>query len=298
MQGQTSFLQIKTRTSILFRNWHVENPKSVVCLVHDLGSHSGTFTYLVESLTKKGNAFCAIDLIGHGQSTGTRGHLNSYKMVFEEIELLLQKTREIYNDTPIVLYGQGAGGNMVLNYYFSKKIDIQGIIISSPWFKLHNPPLKIVVTLARMFQFIFPKFTCDSGYSVEKLSRDNEYLHIASKDPYRHNKISCKFFLQAFNHGKKISVQGYRLNKPMLLLHGSGDKITSYKASVEFSRNTGNFTEFKSFPNGYHELHNDIVREEVFEAVNQWIDKEVVKRKSGSDKKQGEGKNEKKSQKQ
>lgn len=277
MQAKTGFLQI-LKKSLYYRHWDHKDAQAVVCFLHDLGSHSGSFQFLAESLNSQNIASYALDLYGHGQTSGKRGHLHSFPKLYKVIEAMITEVKALYPGKPLIFYGQGLGATIALSYYFSKKIHIQGIIASSPWFKLTDPPFKFIVTLGEIFHYIAPRLSFKSGFSADKLSQDTSIRAAIANDSLRHNKISCRTFILSYFQGKKIAVQGYRISKPMLLLHGDQDKITSHKASVEFARNTGQYTKFISIPNGFHELHNDIVRNDIVEIVNQWIKKEVIKK--------------------
>ena len=59
-------------------------------------------------------------------------------------------------------------------------------------------------------------------------------------------------------------------------MHGTGDRLTSYKASEEFSNNSPGKVELQLFENAYHELHNDINKNEVLENMMKWIDKNIT----------------------
>ena len=60
----------------------------------------------------------------------------------------------------------------------------------------------------------------------------------------------------------------------MLVCHGTGDKITSYKASEEFANNSKDI-DLELFKDGYHELHYDFCRDELIESVITWLDSKV-----------------------
>jgi alpha-beta hydrolase superfamily lysophospholipase len=55
-----------------------------------------------------------------------------------------------------------------------------------------------------------------------------------------------------------------------LLLHGSDDMITSPAGSKEFAAKT-NLVDFKIWEGGFHELHNEPFKEEVFKYILNWI---------------------------
>ena len=276
MLSKTYFLTIKGEKSILFRQWDVQAPKACVCLLHGLGNHSLSFQSLADSLLENKISVCAIDWYGHGESYGRRGHLNSFEIVYKELDMFLAEVDKLYPNIPKILYGHGLGGNIILDYYLTHKLRIQGLIISAPWFKLSNPPVKIVISLSNILRFILPKMAIKIYSNLLDFTRDEvEYTKLL-KDSLVHNKISFKLYFLASTIGKRAIGRGYRINKPMLLMHGTGDNITSHKASIDFSRNTGHFTLFKSWPEAFHDLHNDVNRNEIFSYVNKWIKDKIL----------------------
>ena len=58
-------------------------------------------------------------------------------------------------------------------------------------------------------------------------------------------------------------------------MHGTKDNITSCKATREFVRNSSNKTSFIEWEGCYHELHNDLDKEMVFEALLAWLNNQV-----------------------
>ena len=62
---------------------------------------------------------------------------------------------------------------------------------------------------------------------------------------------------------------------PLLLLHGTGDKIISSKATKAFfGRLAGDVTHHE-WPGLYHELHNEKEQKEVFEYTFTWMKKHL-----------------------
>jgi alpha-beta hydrolase superfamily lysophospholipase len=60
------------------------------------------------------------------------------------------------------------------------------------------------------------------------------------------------------------------LKIPVLILHGSDDMITSPEGSREFAGKT-NMVKLKIWDGGYHELHNEPFKDEVFKYIIDWI---------------------------
>jgi alpha-beta hydrolase superfamily lysophospholipase len=65
------------------------------------------------------------------------------------------------------------------------------------------------------------------------------------------------------------------LKVPLLLLHGTDDHICSPEGSREFASKTG-LAELKLWEGGYHELHNDLFRDEVSNYIISWINSRLA----------------------
>ena len=66
------------------------------------------------------------------------------------------------------------------------------------------------------------------------------------------------------------------LKIPTLLIHGSDDLISSPEGSREFAEKSDK-VELKIWEGGYHELHNEPFKEDVFRYIMNWINNIPVK---------------------
>ena len=79
----------KKAVEIFFQSWCVKQPKAIVVIAHGFGEHSGRYSNLIEKLKGKKISLYSIDLRGHGNSGGQRGHVidfMDYIFVFYIIE--------------------------------------------------------------------------------------------------------------------------------------------------------------------------------------------------------------------
>lgn len=90
--------------------------------------------------------------------------------------------------------------------------------------------------------------------------------------PLVHDRISVKLFKQCYHAGLKASMSIYKINSPMLIMHGSEDNITCCNASRKFVQNASSKTTFVEWENCYHELHNDLDKQDVFNTLKKWLD--------------------------
>jgi alpha-beta hydrolase superfamily lysophospholipase len=255
-----------------------ENPKAVINLIHGFGEYSERYGYWAKKFTEKGYVVHAIDYRGHGRSEGKRGHINKFDDFLNDVDVLINESKKRYPNLPQFIYGHSLGGNIVTNYVLTRNNDFKGAVFSSPWYKLSFSPSSIMLVLARMMNKIYPKFTQNSDLDVKGLSHDKKIVDAYIADPLIHEKISARMFFEIYNAGDWVLKNTDLLNIPALIQHGSGDKITSHKASKEFAEKAialGKDVVYKEWPGLYHELHNELEKDVIFEFVVSWIEKEL-----------------------
>ncbi len=255
--------------------WQPTAVKSVVVLVHGMGEHATRYAdYVIPQLTQNGFGVIAFDQFGHGKTKGKRGHCPSFEAVLESVDQVIEKAKSVFGDLPLFLYGHSMGGNVVINYSLRKEYNIKGIIASSPFLKLAFTPPAWKMTLGKIMQKIAPSITLGNELDANDVSRDKIEIEKYINDPLVHDKVSPNFSLTFIETGKWAIENAHKLQTPMFLIHGSGDKIIDYKGSVEFSGNSQKATH-KIYENGYHELHNDICKEEVVSDIISWLDAQI-----------------------
>jgi alpha-beta hydrolase superfamily lysophospholipase len=247
-----------------------EEIRAVVVLVHGLGDHIQRFEYWSDLFCQEGVAFTGVDLPGHGRSGGKRGHIESYRLLDEMINILLDSCRKTFPGIPLYLYGHSLGGGIVLNYIVKNNPRIKGAIVTSPWLKLSFEPPKSKVILASIMKNIMPGLVQPSGLNISYISHDPAVIERYKNDPLVHDRISVSLFDGAMKAAKNSLENAAQLKVPLLLLHGSDDQITSPEGSREFSQKSGK-TDLKIWPGGYHELHNEPFKDEVFKYIINWI---------------------------
>ncbi|MBT3337319.1 MAG: alpha/beta hydrolase [Anaerolineae bacterium] len=247
-------------------------PKAVICLVHGHGEHIERYEHLAAFLNNANYAVIGFDHRGHGQSDGTRGHAPSYDMLLDDIEVFLAEVAEYYPSLPRFIYGHSMGGNLVLNYSLRRKPDVKGVIATGSWIKLAFEPPAIQVFLGKTMNKIFPAFIQASGLETSALSRDPEVIRAYEEDSLVHDKISARLFVGMYESGLWALEHANDFPLPLLLMHGSDDRITSAEASREFSEKAPDKVALKIWDGFYHEIHNEPKQKEVFKTILDWLE--------------------------
>ena len=259
-------------------HWPVEKPDYVVCLVHGIGEYAGRYERVTAAMNEKNIAVVSMDLRGHGLTFGKRGHCAPRKDVLMDIDDLIAYAQEQYPGVPLILYGHSMGGNITMDYRKrgNKNSDLKGFIVSAPWVelvrKVSGPMYVTVKSLAK----IIPQMTISSGVSEKDLGNAKS-VGSYNDNPLIHKRISLECAVDGFITGElmaegKLQDNGGAKGLPMLLMHGTDDKI----CSVNGSRNVAAVEncEYIEWPGLFHEIHNgggDSAGDEVIQKMLDWI---------------------------
>jgi len=251
-----------------------QNSRANIIFVHGLGEHIGRYVEWAEMLNKEGIGFTGVDLPGHGKSDGARGNIKSNFLTDEMIGILIDGIKNTFPGNAVLLYGHSLGGGIVLDYILRKAPEIKGAIVTSPWLKLSFQPSKFKIGLATVMKNILPDLVQPSGLVVDHISHDTTVVEKYKSDPLVHDKISVSLFHNAMSAGVSSLKNASRLNIPLLMMHGGEDRICSPEGSSEFASKTS-LAELKIWDGGYHELHNELFRNEVFDWLISWVNKTI-----------------------
>jgi len=258
---------------IFAEGWTPDNsgPRAVICLVHGIGEHIHRYLHVAEAFTREGFSLFGADLRGHGRSEGPKGHFPSIEVVLRDIDLLLAEALKRFPGVPLFLYGHSLGGILVLNYGLKVNPRVRGVISTSPPLHTSLEEQKVKVLAAKAFGSLIPSFTIPNGIDVSALSHDPEVAKLYTRDPLVHNRLSFGFGKIMLGVSKWTLDHSSEFPLPLLLLHGKSDTISYSSSSVEFAAALKNNCKVVIWENGYHELHNETFREEVFKVMTDWI---------------------------
>ncbi len=277
-------LQSKDGLLLFAQEWSPEHSQAVICLVHGLGEHSSRYAHVAVRLNQSGYAVLTFDLRGHGKSGGERGYAPSFEALMDDIHLLLDEADRRYPGLPRFLYGHSLGGILVLNYTLRRHPDLAGVVATSSGLRTALEQQKGKIALAKFLGSIMPKQSLSSGLDASTISRDAEVVKKYVNDPLVHDKMTfgmAKALMEsiswAFAHASEFPV-------PLLLVHGTADKLAFASGSQEFAGLVHGDCTLKLWDGLYHETHNEPEKEKVLDYMIGWLEshKETVKQSAGS----------------
>ena len=123
---------------------------------------------------------------------------------------------------------------------------------------------------------ILPGFSQPSGLETPALSQDKSVVEAYENDPLVHDKISAKLFLSTYEAANWALEHASEFPLPLLMFHGTGDRICGVEGTREFAEAAFQKTEANYFDGWYHETHNETDKAVIFETIITWLDSQLA----------------------
>ncbi|MFN0014905.1 MAG: lysophospholipase [Saprospiraceae bacterium] len=253
-------------------HWPEKKPWAAITLVHGQGEHIGRYDHVGCWFNDRGVAVLGYDHQGYGQSGGKRGHAKGLNVLLDDIVQAVGQTQERYPNAHHFLYGHSMGGNLVLNYLLRRRpTGLTGIVATAPWIRLAFPAPMLKILAGRLLSRLTPSLCLPNDLAVHFLSRDPAVVEAYQNDPLVHNRLSVAAGIQLLDGAIWLDSYSGETPLPLLLHHGSSDRITSAAATRELAERLSNKAVFRQWPGLYHEIHNEPEQEQVFQATLDWM---------------------------
>jgi alpha-beta hydrolase superfamily lysophospholipase len=108
--------------------------------------------------------------------------------------------------------------------------------------------------------------------NYEDLSRDRNFIESFKSDTLIHRKVSVGLYLQCSKAAQRLLKNPQVLQTPTLLVHGTGDKVTSHLGSRQFADAAPtDLLTYVEIPDGRHVLLQDDCKAEVWLTIDTWL---------------------------
>ncbi|CAN5543492.1 alpha/beta hydrolase [soil metagenome] len=270
--------------TIHYHVWKSGAPKAVVLIVHGIGEYATRYEALAQSLVAAGYAAYGIDYRGHG-ATGIhqydgdltklgRPGAGGIRAAIRGIRQLRDIAHKDFPKAPIVLLGHSMGslfGQRMLN---ERSDDFDAVIFSGTAYR----------TLRHMNSGDLAKrHRVPGGNGHEWLSRDPAVAEAFKVDPLTFDAKVAKLF--GIADGLRLLGRPRKLDRdiPMLIMIGSDDPLggpRSVELLAKAYRERGGLTDVTVtvYPDGRHEMFNELNQADVRKDVVAWLDSHIPAR--------------------
>jgi alpha-beta hydrolase superfamily lysophospholipase len=267
------FIESAGGGKVAYRAWPHAGAAITFAVVHGLGEHAGRYDRFARGMAARHMGTFAVDLQGHGQSPGQRGHVDSWSQWTDEVAGFVEHVASLVQGE-VVPVGHSFGGATLLSTVLAGKLPNTGrFIVSSPALKVKVavPAWKIKVGTAA--SKLLPRLALDNEVDPKLLSRNPEVVEAYRTDPLVHSKISSRLYTEWLTATTQILDRAGEIKVPFLILAGTDDGLIDPEGSKQLHRKAPAMSELQLLQGRYHEPFNDRDNEEVFTLINNWLAK-------------------------
>jgi alpha-beta hydrolase superfamily lysophospholipase len=256
---------------IFTRQWEPQGePRANLVICHGFNAHSGQYVRAAEDFASRGLAVTALDLRGRGKSEGERFYVESIDEYVSDLGLAIEHGRSRHADLPVFLLGHSAGGLTSVSYALDYQDRIDGLICEDFAFRVFAP--NFALKLLEGASHLVPHAHVLT-LKMEDFSRDPEWVAQLNADPLTRDEVQPVQTVAALARaGERLEREFARITVPLLILHGTADKVTRPDGSEQFHREAGSSDKaLRLYEGHYHDLLNDLGREQVMADIADWI---------------------------
>lgn len=264
--------QEKTQQGRYFRTWKVDQPVGAIVLIHGLGEHCQRYDHVAAALNKAKFSVYSMDLPGHGQSEGLRGHIDSFNEYSDSTLILLHKAEQELPQVPKFLIGHSMGGLIATQFLLEYQDRFRGAILSGPAIQSPQEPPAWQIAVIKSVAQIFPKAKM-LALDATGISKDPEVVEKYMNDPLiSQEKLSARFLVAMTGAMNEVKARCNEITLPLLLMHGSLDPMTSPEGTDFLYQNSKSSDKEKHIWDGLlHEIFNEPEKDKVLTLMVDWL---------------------------
>ena len=256
---------------LLGRKWQATRPRAVLCYLHGMGDHSGTFAALGERLSEAGITCYAHDHRGFGGSGGPRGDVGSLDTLVGDASLVLHRARDENPTLPTFIAGLSMGGALALRLA-AREPRVAGVIALAPGLKLRHPPSPGMLARVLWSLLVSPARRIASPFPVTWTTNNPEALAAIQADPQWLRVFTARFYWATLQSSRRLWPELQKVRVPSLFVVAGEDRVVDNRAvRAGFGLVPCPDKTYRQINGAWHNLVVDPLREEVAAAVRDWI---------------------------
>jgi alpha-beta hydrolase superfamily lysophospholipase len=245
-------------------------PRARVVLVHGYAEHVGRYPHVIDALNGAGFDCHALDLRGHGQSEGVRGHVLRFQDYLDDLDLFVAELPQ--DGLPRFVVGHSLGGLLALRYVLHRPEAFAALAVSSPYLNLATDVPWLQEAVANAASHLAPTLLTKSPIDAKALSHDPAVVEAYIVDPLVFKTFNARWFFQVREAQEEILKRAGEIRLPTLMLIGSADPIAQPGRSRQvFERLASSDKRLEVYDGFLHEVLNEVGRERVVRDLVEWL---------------------------
>ena len=305
--SEFTFLSSDGQTALSAREYLPEgDPVGIVQIVHGIAEHIARYDAFAAFLAEHGYIVVLHDQLGHGKSAPDEAHLgffseeNGWEKAVQDIRSLHDKTAAKYPGKPYFIFGHSMGSFLLRTYLYMYPGELSGAIISGTGWQ-PEAALRAGLALCRLEQLRIGETGCskllkelmfgayNKKFRPNRTPNDWICSDPAVVDAYTNDEL-CGFdatvgltrdMLTGISmNQKKENLAKMDKELPVLFISGMQDPVGAMGEGVlacidAFKRAGIRHVTIRLYPEGRHEMLNEVNRTEVYADILSWLEQRI-----------------------
>src|ERR1700744_247957 len=247
-------------------------PRAVVVLSHGLGEYARRYDHVAQRFAEAGLATYALDHRGHGRSGGKRVLVRDISEYTADFDTLVKIATREHPGVKCIVLGHSMGGGIVFAYGVERPDNYDLMVLSGPAVAAQDQVSPLLAFAAKILGVLVPWLPVQE-LDVDAISRDPAVVAAYKADPLvYHGKVPTGVGRALLQVGETMPERAPALSAPLLVVHGSDDRLIPVAGSHRLVENVGSTdVGLKGYPGLYHDVFNEPERDRVLDDVVSWI---------------------------
>lgn len=248
-----------------------------IFLFHDLCQYSGSYKNFVEWLLVHipKITIYTLDYVGHGQSSGTRGHFDEFEILVKDQFQFIEKV-DMDSEQIITFLGHGLGGLVTLEMY------------NKYGTSLTRKPNKLILSnFILQFDHLIFKFGLKNRHLLNQLTKNMKFLKVFDTDQLTHrsdmvlafeldplvvHRPTLSTILEVKSKAKSIYQDAYYLDIPIMIAWSEKNPYIFKPGMKYFIKGVKkDLLSEKTYSHMKHDLYNELDNIGFYNDIKNWI---------------------------
>ena len=298
-----SYFKSHDGKKIFLHKWdEVENPIGIIQIFHGMAEHGARYDDFANFLNNKGYIVYADDHRGHGKtadSIDALGYLgeDGFNNIVEDEYFITKNIKSEYPSLPIFIFAHSFGSFIGQEYINRYSDQVNGVILSGSA-KQSGIDFRVGLAVTKLIKkfgdeskkneflesIIFDNYNKkekDNNSKFAWLSGDKNEVKKYEDDEYCGTVFTTNFYRNMFTGFKYLYLKEKtdKINRslPLFIIAGEMDPVGKYGKSVKklfnhYKKLNLNNVSIKLYPEGRHELINEVNKFSIYNDIYNWID--------------------------
>jgi alpha-beta hydrolase superfamily lysophospholipase len=252
-------------TSIRTGVWNPKGEtKDRILLCHGLAEYIGRYDYHARWFAQRGYQVTAVELRGHGQSGGKRGHVSHWS---DYVNDLSAAANHIEGDYFLLAHSMGSLVSLdFLRTHRVRAVATTGQLLGAP-----DDAPKLKMAAGRLLSRLIPGLPMDNELIYDHLCTDAAVVEAYRNDPLIHRTITPRWFTEMTKAAERVNAHAAAYEDRALFMWGCDDHIVPVNRIEPFAARYGGDRTTRAWPGLRHEILNEPCKDEVLGVIHEFF---------------------------